>query len=86
MKIGKRIFRLRKSKNLTQTFIANYFGKTPQWLSNIERGTRSISTQELAKMANILEVEPSIFFARNFNKALKEHNYNIVPDKTSAAQ
>ena len=73
MKIGKRILRIRKSKNMTQTFVASRFNKTPQWLSNIERGVRSIDSDELAKLANVLEVEPSIFFAPNFNKALKKY-------------
>lgn len=59
---------------MTQEYIASLFGRTPQWLSNIEREIRPISADELAKLAVILEVEPGIFFADNFNKTLRNVN------------
>jgi len=60
--IGRKIAEVRKQKGLTQKHIATKINRTPQWLSNIERGVRSISADELAQVANILEVSPSIFF------------------------
>jgi len=61
--IGRRIAEIRKAKGMTQEYIARLLGKTPQWLSNIEREVRPISADELAKLAAILGVEPGIFFA-----------------------
>lgn len=72
--IGRRIAEIRKQKRLTQEYVAGRLGKTPQWLSNIEREIRPISADELAKLAVILEVEPGIFFADNFNKTLRAVN------------
>ena len=62
MGIGRKIAEVRKQKGLTQKHIATKMNRTPQWLSNIEREVRSISADELAQVANILEVSPSIFF------------------------
>ena len=72
--IGRRIAEIRKQKGLTQKYVAGRLGKTPQWLSNIEREIRPISADELAKLAVILEVEPGIFFADNFSKTLRNVN------------
>ena len=62
MGVGRKIAEVRKQKGLTQKHIATKMNKTHQWLSNIERETRSISADKLAQVANILEVSPSIFF------------------------
>jgi len=72
--VGRRIAEIRKQKGMTQEYIASLFGRTPQWLSNIEREIRPISADELAKLAAILEVEPGIFFADNCNKTLRTVN------------
>lgn len=63
--VGRRIAEIRKQKGMTQEYIASLYGKTPQWFSNIERGVRPISADNLAKLAVILEVEPGIFFTDN---------------------
>ena len=63
--VGRRIAEIRKQKGMTQEYIASLYGKTPQWFSNIERGVRPISADNLAKLAIILEVEPGIFFTDN---------------------
>ena len=62
MGVGIKIAEVRKQKGLSQKHIATKMNRTPQWLSNIERGVRSISADELAKLAVILEVEPGTFF------------------------
>jgi transcriptional regulator with XRE-family HTH domain len=72
--IGRRIAEIRKQKGLTQKYVAGRLGKTPQWLSNIEREIRPISADELAKLAVILDVEPGNFFANNYNKTLRDVN------------
>lgn len=71
MGIGKRIAEVRKGKFLTQEFLAQRLSKTPQWLSNIERGTRPISADKLVNIACILGVDPSIFFENQLNESSK---------------
>jgi ribosome-binding protein aMBF1 (putative translation factor) len=69
--IGRKIAEVRKQKGLSQEHIATKMNKTPQWLSNIERETRSISADKLAQVANILGVSPSIFFNKETNETSK---------------
>lgn len=68
MHMGARLAFIRKSRSLTQGCIAQKLGKTPQWLSNIERGVRPIGAEELGKIARLLQVQPGLFFATNFNE------------------
>lgn len=74
--VGSRIAEIRKKKGLTQEYVAGMLGKTPQWLSNIEREIRPISADELAILATILEVDPGIFFTSKFNKMLRNNEMN----------
>lgn len=60
--IGKKISEVRRSRELSQGSIAQRLGRTPQWLSNIELGKRSISARELGAIAAILGVDVNIFF------------------------
>lgn len=71
--IGRKIAEVRKQKGLTQKHIATKMNRTHQWLSNIERETRSISADKLAQVANILEVSPSIFFNKELDETSKTH-------------
>ena len=69
--VGRRIAEIRRQKGMTQEYIASLYGRTPQWFSNIERGVRPISADELAKLAAILGVEPGIFFATTSPKPIR---------------
>ena len=69
--VGRKIAEVRKQKGLSQEHIATKMNRTPQWLSNIERETRSISADKLAQVANILGVSPSIFFNKEPNETSK---------------
>ena len=73
MGVGRKIAEVRKQKGLTQKHIATKMNRTHQWLSNIERETRSISADGLAQVANILEVSPSIFFDKELDETLNSH-------------
>lgn len=73
MGVGRKIAEVRKQKGLSQEHIATKMNRTPQWLSNIERETRPISADELAQVANILEVSPSIFFNKELNETSNSH-------------
>ena len=73
MGVGRKIAEVRKQKGLSQEHIATKMNRTPQWLSNIERETRPISADELAQIASILDVHPSIFFDKELNETSKIH-------------
>lgn len=73
MGVGRRIAEVRKQKGLSQEYIATKMNRTPQWLSNIERETRPISADELAQIASILDVHPSIFFDKTLNRMSNSH-------------
>lgn len=77
MSVGKRIAEVRKGKCITQEYLAHKLNKTPQWLSNIERGVRPIMADELAIIAEVLGVSPSIFFANELNITL--NNVQKIP-------
>ena len=68
MDIGKRIALIRKKRELTQGYLAKKLNRTPQWLSNIERGTRPIDTDDLVTIAGLLQIDPGYFFDKNFNE------------------
>ena len=67
MTLGERISQVRKSKGITQVFVARKMGKTPQWLSGIEAGRRNISASELNEIAGILGVPIGYFFEHELN-------------------
>jgi len=84
MHIGEKIRAIRTSKGISQVYIAGKLGKTPQWLSNIEKGRRQISITELEQIAMVLEVKVTIFFEERLNVALNsDPNDQSNPDLTS---
>lgn len=54
--IGKRIAQLRREKGFSQGTFAEKIRSTPQWISQLERGTRSPTIHTLCKIANALDV------------------------------
>ncbi|HCF49111.1 MAG TPA: transcriptional regulator [Syntrophomonas sp.] len=65
LRIGQNIARIRKSKGVTLEWVAGKMGRTPQWLSNIERNRRSIESTDLYKISQILGVDIENFFKDN---------------------
>lgn len=55
-KIGKRIQSARKSKNLTQEYLAEKMGVSSNYISNIERSRSKPSIDTLVDICNVLEV------------------------------
>jgi transcriptional regulator with XRE-family HTH domain len=55
-KLGKRIAALRKERGMSQAKLAEKIRSTPQWVSQLERGTRSPTVDTLCKLANALDV------------------------------
>ncbi len=53
--LGKRIAELRLARGLSQGALAEKIRSTPQWISQLERGTRSPTVHTLCKIANALD-------------------------------
>jgi|GEM_PF-1725061 len=67
MKIGTKIASIRKNSKFIQEFLAAKLDRTPQWISNIERGIRSVDTNALARLADLLNVRSGDFFETKLN-------------------
>lgn len=75
--LGKKIQEIRKSKNLTQEKMAELLGIETSSLSNIERGKYYPTAENLAKIADILSVEPFKLYIFNHNKSITELKSDI---------
>lgn len=81
--LGARIQELRKSKNITQEYLAELVGIETVSLSNIERGRYYPTADNLNKILSVLNVEPAELF--NFqhlasHKALLEEMMSVMKD------
>ena len=65
--LGLILKELRIQKKLTQEQLAELIGMQPQTITKIETGRVFVSSETLASLCNIFNVEPSLFF----NKKLK---------------
>ena len=56
--VGRRVAALRKRKGMSQSELASRMirNRTQAWVSTVESGSRSMNTQDLVDVANILEV------------------------------
>jgi transcriptional regulator with XRE-family HTH domain len=54
--LGKRIAAFRDAAGISQGGLAERIRSTPQWVSQLERGTRSPTVHTLVKLANALDV------------------------------
>jgi transcriptional regulator with XRE-family HTH domain len=54
--LGRRVAGLRLAAGLSQGDLAKKLRSTPQWVSQLERGTRSPTVHTLVKLANALDV------------------------------
>lgn len=62
MKINERIRMIRKSKNMTQTEVANRMDMPVQTYNGYELGRRRITTDTLERIADAMEEHVTIFF------------------------
>ncbi|MFP7414328.1 helix-turn-helix domain-containing protein [Priestia filamentosa] len=70
MKLHEKIRFLRKSKGVSQTFIAEKIDMTTSGYSMKESGKRPITTNELEVIAKALEVPATVFFEEEFHVKL----------------
>jgi transcriptional regulator with XRE-family HTH domain len=86
--LGKRIQEIRKSKNITQEYLAELVGIDTVSLSNIERGKYYPSAENLNKILNALKIEPAELFAfqhlSNTQDLLDEMNEYLIKDPALA--
>ena len=59
---GKRLRRIRRSKDLTQEQLADMVGVSTEFISNIERGINAPSFDTLERIAAILNVPVNLLF------------------------
>ncbi|MFS8214766.1 helix-turn-helix domain-containing protein [Paenibacillus sp. S29] len=67
MLVHSKIRDLRKSKGMTQTFVAQEVGISAQSYNMKEWGERNITAIELAKIAKVLDVPMEYFFEENLH-------------------
>jgi transcriptional regulator with XRE-family HTH domain len=83
--LGKRIQEIRKSKNITQEYMAEMVGIETVSLSNIERGKYYPTAENLNKIIEALQIEPEELFNfkhhRNHNELLEEMNNRLKSDE-----
>ena len=56
--VGPRIRRIRNSKGLTQTAMAEALGISPSYLNLIERNQRPLTVQLILKLASVYKIDP----------------------------
>lgn len=77
--LGQRLFRLRKSRKLTQTQIADLFCLTQASINKYEHGSATPSIETLRRYADYFDVSMDYIFARTDNPQGKLHeNTNHV--------
>lgn len=58
--IGQRVARQRRRRGLSQVVVAGLVGRSESWLSQVERGRRSIDSHAvLVRLAEVLDVDIS---------------------------
>ncbi len=65
--IGKRIQEIRKQKKITQEYLAELIVIETPSISNIETGKYFPSAENLDKILEVLEIEPSELFLCEYN-------------------
>lgn len=60
MTVGENIYKARKEKGITQEELANKIGVKRSIISKYENGSVQISTSTLKKIADVLEVSPTL--------------------------
>ena len=59
---GKRLRRIRRSKDLTQEQLADMVGVSTEFISNIERGINAPSFDTLERIADTLNMQVNLLF------------------------
>ena len=77
---------LRVQKKLTQEQLAELIGMQPQTITKIETGRVFVSSETLASLCNIFNVEPSLFFNKKNKINLSEEiDYKVETKRLLAS-
>lgn len=79
-RVGQQIRDLRKSKGITQSYLAEQTGKSLGYISQLERGFSSVSIPVLQKISEILGVNITWFFHFESEETPEESNYVVRRD------
>ena len=72
--IGKKLKRIRMSKNISQEDVASFLNSTPQKVSSFETGRTRISLESFISLCELYGISPDSFFdLPNHNFSPKEH-------------
>jgi len=82
MSLADNIKHIREEKNLKQIEVANYIGVDKSAYSKIEKGTRSLSIEELQKMAKLFHMTTDKIL--NYDGKIPKEV--IIEDKTAIEQ
>lgn len=77
MRTGERIKNIRKKQGLTQKQLANKVHLTAQVISNIERSYTTASSDDLARIADVLNTTPNYLLGKEENS----NNYYELTNK-----
>ena len=77
MRTGERIKNIRKKQGLTQKQLANKVHLTAQVISNIERSYTTASSDDLARIADVLNTTPNYLLGKEENA----NNYYELTNK-----
>lgn len=80
---GKTLRELRRSKNISQEALGKAAGVTFQQIQKYERGSNRMSASRLQQFADVLGVEPAIFFPKT--KKIKNAHVPIDVDRLHKA-
>lgn len=69
MEINNRVRQIRKSKGITQTFVAKELGINVQTYNGYELGRRNIKAETLEKIANVLNEPIENFFKHKLHES-----------------
>lgn len=61
--VGEQLKKIRKEKKMTLKDLAEGAGVSISFLSQVERGKSSVTLESLRKIAEVLDVNPSLFFS-----------------------
>jgi transcriptional regulator with XRE-family HTH domain len=77
--IGRRLRSVRRKKGITQQELASALGTNQGTISNIERGVRGVTVQQLVKLARALRVSTNEILEER--KSPKDGNVDLFKDR-----
>lgn len=78
MQINKKVRQIRKSKGITQTFVANKLGVAVQTYNSYELGRRKIQAETLSRISDILNEPIENFFNQQIYETKNKDSEEVV--------